>query len=338
MYLMSSFKDKDPLELYPWQENTWQRLSRQWPSLPHGLLFSGPTGLGIEEFARFLSKALLCSESKTTLQVCQHCRSCHLFEANTHPDFIDIFPEEVGKTIKIDALRDAISQVLQTGQMSQQRVILLRPAEAMNLATANAILKTLEEPPAGVYLILCTALLPRVLPTIASRCQHIPFFPCFDEKTLGWLEQQTSFKEEAKQALEDSRGCPLIAKERLLQAKGFTWQTLLSNLHELFCQQGSVLELTTQYLEIPVLNLLDELLFLVSQLIHALMLPEQPGLKISQDTQKTLTALARTTTLSALFGYYDYLIKQKKLPLQNLNQGLLIEDWLIRWTNLSKAL
>ena len=93
---MPSFKELSHTELYPWQESAWQQLTQQWPLVPHGLLFSGPAGLGVENFARFLAKALLCSESKTALQVCDHCRSCHLFEANTHPDFIDVFPEEGG--------------------------------------------------------------------------------------------------------------------------------------------------------------------------------------------------------------------------------------------------
>ena len=150
---------------------------------PHALLFSGPRGVGKRKLAAAVAAALLCRSPKDGL-ACGGCESCRLMAAGTHPDFYAVMPEKSGKaarSIKIEQIRALRTEAARAPRLSGRRVILLDDAETMNDAAANALLKTLEEPPGDTIFILATGARQSLLPTILSRCTGVHFSPLDDE-------------------------------------------------------------------------------------------------------------------------------------------------------------
>lgn len=151
----------------------WQQLIRQKQQnrLPHALLFTGPAQ-NKKKIALHFAHFLLCKETNSP---CGQCHGCHLFNANSHPDFLLIEAEQAGQMIKIDQIRDLIQFVNETALQSGLRIIIIHPADAMNINAANALLKTLEEPAPHTLIILISDQSLRLPITITSRCQKIIF-------------------------------------------------------------------------------------------------------------------------------------------------------------------
>ncbi len=130
----------------PWHHSTWQQLVRLADSgrLPHALLISGAHGVGKQQLAEALIARTLCAAPGD--QACGQCHSCAMLASGYHPDLLRVSPEEGKRQIRIDPIRDVNRFVSQTAQQGGYRVIVISPAEAMNVAAANALLKSLEEP------------------------------------------------------------------------------------------------------------------------------------------------------------------------------------------------
>lgn len=159
---------------YPWQSEQWaflQSLIGQ-QRLPHALLLEGAKGVGKRQIAHSLGSFLLC-QSPVDNSACGQCRSCALILAGTHPDFFLVSPQEKSSVIKVDQIRSLIDFVSKTSQQGGRKVIILEPAEAMNINAANALLKSLEEPTADTFLMLVSHQSSKLLPTIKSRCQSL---------------------------------------------------------------------------------------------------------------------------------------------------------------------
>ena len=193
--------------LAPWLQTQLQSLLTQ---RGHAWLLAGPSGLGQFQLALRLAKAWLC-EAATSAGACNVCGSCHAFDVHTHADLAVLVPEvlslELGwpldektqrdldekkrkpsKEIKVEAARGIVSFTQFTRSRGTTKVVLVYPAERMNLITANTLLKTLEEPPGAVKFVLATEAVHQLLPTIRSRCLgHSMVWPDFDE-ALDWLQ------------------------------------------------------------------------------------------------------------------------------------------------------
>jgi len=145
----------------PWFQESFAHLTERAKNntLPHALLLAGAKGIGKLTFARSLAKAFLNTEH------------------SHHPDFFELMPEEDKKNISVDQVRTLIQKLSQTAHQSGYKVAIIYPAEAMNIAASNALLKTLEEPQGKTVLILVSHQRHRLLPTIISRCQRIHFKP-----------------------------------------------------------------------------------------------------------------------------------------------------------------
>ena len=147
--------------------------------VPHALLFSGPRGVGKRMLATSTAAALLCKSPKDGL-ACGACESCRALAAGTHPDFYAVLPEKSGKavrSIKIEQIRELRAEAARLPRLSARRIVLLDDAETMNDAAANALLKTLEEPPGDNVFFLVTGARQALLPTIVSRCTGVRFAP-----------------------------------------------------------------------------------------------------------------------------------------------------------------
>lgn len=167
-------------ELYPWQQDDWARLQSLRDRASQGLLFGGMKGIGKLDLAVNYARALLCQHPLEGGFACGQCPSCHWFDQGSHPDFRLLQPEseteevEAGKKpsrqISVDQIR-ALSDFLGlTAHQGGRRVVIIHPAEAMNVNAANALLKNLEEPPPGLLFILVTHKPQALLPTLLSRC------------------------------------------------------------------------------------------------------------------------------------------------------------------------
>lgn len=158
------------------QEKAKKIISRVLESdrMPHALLFRGPEGIGKQLFARGLAAVVNC-RNRQGLSACGECRSCRKYQSGNHPDFSVIEPEK--GTIKIAVVRELCKSLSYPPYESNMRVVLLEDVHAMRQEAANALLKTLEEPPEQNLLILTADTSKEVLSTITSRCQVVPFYP-----------------------------------------------------------------------------------------------------------------------------------------------------------------
>ena len=167
-------------ELYPWQKDDWARLQSLRSRATQGLLFQGQRGIGKLELAISHAQALLCEHPAENGHACGKCPSCHWFGQGSHPDFRMLQPEseteetEAGKKasrqISVGQIRALSDFMGMSAHQGGRRVVIIHPAEAMNTNAANALLKSLEEPPPGLLFILVTHKSQGLLPTIVSRC------------------------------------------------------------------------------------------------------------------------------------------------------------------------
>ena len=212
----------------PWHRAALTRLLSDRAHLPHALLIQGAAGIGKVEFARALAAGALCESPRGGL-ACGQCPSCHWFSQGNHPDFREIVPEAAAEdeeegevetakadkaksvVIKIDQVRRIADFVALTTHRAGFRVLLLHPADALHPNAANALLKTLEEPPPHTLILLVTAYPARLLPTIRSRCRRLALPMPQPQEALEWLRAQGV--DEAPAALAAAGGAPLLARD-----------------------------------------------------------------------------------------------------------------------------
>ena len=183
----------------------------------HALLLHGPQGVGQFELALALAQTWLCEDAGDA-GPCGRCPSCRLVQAHTHPDLLVLLPEALreslgwsasgeetdsastddkagkrkpSKEIRVDDIRQAIGFAQTTSARGRGKVVVLHPAELMNSVSANALLKTLEEPPGAARLLLSCAAPDLLLPTIRSRCQAVAVPLPQQEVASRWLAEQS---------------------------------------------------------------------------------------------------------------------------------------------------
>lgn len=213
----------------------------------HALLLHGGEGRGLFELAMTIAQQRLCTRLGGSARPCGTCADCHLVQMQTHPDLYVLMPQalrpvlgwraktdddeddggdakKLSQEIRVPEMRAAIDWSTLSVARDRGKVLVIHPATSMNAVTANALLKTLEEPPGALTLIL-TAGSPRaLLPTIASRCQHLLLPAPRAEVSQTWLEAQGV--EEAS-ALLRAAGEPLLARDfARLGIDAATWQRI----------------------------------------------------------------------------------------------------------------
>ena len=162
---------------------------------PHGLLFSGPAGVGKRTCALMLAKALNCAQTAAPDDFCDACAQCRKIDGGIHPDVLLVGLEEDSSEIKVPQIRGVLESLNLRPMEGTHKVYVIDPADAMNRAAENALLKALEEPPEDNVFILVAANPQSLAVTVRSRCQSYAFWPLTlaemrrfgdDELALRW--------------------------------------------------------------------------------------------------------------------------------------------------------
>ena len=331
-------------QLYPWQQNTWLLLTADKQRMHHALLLKGQSGIGKLDFATNFAKSLLCNNPTVDHQACNICPSCGWFEQDNHPDFRQITPEQdtdkdedtsvKGKggkksqisVAQIRSLSDFLS--LSSHQKSGTRIVLIHPAEALNNASANALLKMLEEPSAGVLFILMSHQPHKLLPTILSRCQKIDMPIPSQAESLSWM--QVAGIENAAEILRYAGGSPLLAAS---QDGDGSQMAILSK--ELLCgRQLNVFNATSTLIVMGMENAINAL----QKWTYDLMLSASINqVRYHAEYAVDLNKLSKMLMLDQYFLLQEKLVEAKKSATHPLNQELQLEALLLQYTQLFKV-
>ncbi len=313
-----------PADIYPWLSEHWSFFIQRFKSdrLAHALMIEGPADSGKLALADAMVGKLLCTQDQGQERACGQCRSCQLRIGGAHPDYFHIHPEEDSKVIKVDQVRALISKLDLTTSVSTRKVAYIHPAESMNGAAANALLKSLEEP-AGITVLILVSHDPGRLPiTIRSRCQTISVTQPDTQLVLDWLAKSSGkSSEQVSAALQAAGGSPLRAAHYLDSPQLDAYGQVREGLANLLARPASVSMLCSKLNELNPVELWRWLSTCTGELIKSRM----AGLPLSwlpdniQLQNKALLELQRQADIN------------RKLSATTVRGDLLLQEWLIRW-------
>lgn len=309
-----------------WLEPVFARLADRYAAgrFPHALLVTGPAGVGKRLLSQALLARLVC-ETAGAQPACGQCRGCRLFSSGNHPDVRTVRPDEGKQMIRIDQIRELGEFLVLNSQYRGYRPALIDPADQMNVNAANALLKTLEEPPSTAVLILVSDR-PSSLPaTIRSRCQMISIPVPTRDVAERWLREQAV--EQPAKMLDLALGAPLRARQYAEENRPAAYETLLGVLVQLRRgQQGPVAAATEWKGQLTML--LELAVQAVAEAIRTLSAPN----RMTNELHPAFDGL----DLMALHGYLDRLFEARGLIAHPLNEQLAIEKILIDWIDVCR--
>lgn len=351
------------MTIYPWQQDAWQQLHALRGRLPHAILLHGNKGIGKTDFAEAYAASLLCESPQSDGRACGTCLSCGWFGQYAHPDYRRVRPEildgvkladdgeggdgsdggesgESGedkktakskkapsKEIRIEQIRALADFMNISTHRSGKRVVLLYPAEALNTISANALLKTLEEPPPDTVFLMVSNSLDRLLPTILSRCRKFALPMPSTEVALAWLAQQQV--RDGDMWLAEQGGAPLAALE-LAQAGSHDHQDeLLGMLARPSVE--TALKVAEKLQKAPVL----ELVVCLQRWMHDMFSVKLGGkVRYYPRRHSELAALAARVALPDLLKAIDLARERRAIAQHPLAARLFIEDMLLDYLHL----
>ena len=195
---------------YPWLRPDFEKLvaSYQAGRGHHALLIQALPGMGDDALIYALSRYLLCQQPQGH-KSCGHCRGCQLMQAGTHPDYYTLAPEKGKNALGIDAVREVTEKLNEHARLGGAKVVWVTDAALLTDAAANALLKTLEEPPAETWFFLATREPERLLATLRSRCRLHYLAPPPEQYAVIWLSREVTMSQDALlAALRLSAGSP----------------------------------------------------------------------------------------------------------------------------------
>ena len=356
----------------PWHQSALTSLLSDRSRLPHALLVTAPLGTGALEFGSALAGGLLCEASKAEMIVgaCGQCPACQWMQAGNHPDFRFVGlegegandpseggtdPDATGQSsspeivatpsnvrgkavrnrpeIRIDAIRALGDFALTGARRSGPKIVLISAADRLNAAAANALLKTLEEPMAGMIFILASEAPARILPTVRSRCVNLAMAAPSNEVARDWMFSTSGLEPQIAQRLLDAvGGAPLAATVYVDPIRYETYQSAHSAISSL---PGADLLEVAQRLEglepsfwVIVLQRWVEDLARVASGTP----PRSKGADLRQ-----LTAIAAQSNLQALVDCAAQLLRFRRSVDHPLNPRLFAEATLRVYTQVFRA-
>lgn len=330
-----------------WHDREWRRLWEAPTGLPHALLLAGPAGVGKSRFAAALVQRLLCSTPREAGDdACGECPSCRLFAVGNHPDFRHVIPEaeaiegeaeasdaekkKASSQILIGQIRALEDFVYVGGHLSSRRAILVEPAEAMNAAAENALLKILEEPPSGVCFVLVSDRWRKLLPTIRSRCRTLSFGRPGEAQARQWLAEQGADK--ALPLLSMTGGAPIRAMEEFERGRAKAFEEVASSLFE---PGGDFLELAARWeahLKKDGGFKMEDIVGMVQKALFDLASQASTGrLRFFAGRERQAEAIVKKVDPASILGYYGELLRARALANHPLNPRLFLDDIAARY-------
>lgn len=340
-------------ELFPWQEGDWQQLQDMRARMPHAILFHGAQGIGKSFFAERFAQSVLCQRPLKNGHPCNEgdpCASCRWFLQYSHPDYRRVRPEWLdedgadadvaegetaaesekvnkpakapSKEIKIDQIRDLAPLMNIATHRQGLRVIVLYPAEALNAAASNALLKTLEEPAPDTLFLLVSNSLDRLLPTILSRCRKFALTMPTRQQALLWLQQKGV--QDPESWLSEQGGAPLDAYALAQSGSRDEMEAWLQHLAAPTAE--GVLKTAEQLQKTPLAQLVA---WLQRWLYDLLSFKLSGRIRYYPKYQKELATLARQVDARLLLRSIKALNQRRAIANHPLSAKLFIEDMLL---------
>jgi len=322
------------MNVLPWNNPELERLLAEKSRLPHALLLSGREGIGKMMFARALAQSLLCESPAASGLACTKCAACHWFDTGAHPDYRQIEPDSLTETteeqgsdkksglyIAIEPIREIPDFIGISSHRGGLKVIVIHPAEALNVNAANALLKSLEEPPPLTVFLLVSHRPNSLLPTIRSRCQHILLPAPGHQAALAWLKAQGSSNPEL--GLAQTGDSPLTAQK--IDTDEY-WQLRSAFLKGVASTDFDPLAVAEQVRDTPIAHIVTWLQKWTYDLISMKYLGE---LRYNPDYHKALAATAGKMDALAAMRFHRNVVRLQRVVNHPLNARLFIEQLLI---------
>jgi len=326
---------------FPWHEDAWNLARSALARGAHALLLHGPGGLGKRELALRIAAERLCETPQEGEAACGTCVSCRWLAAGTHPDFAMIEPlvdedkPDAGAAkssnraapIKIDQVR-ALRELLEIApHRDRGKVVIVQPAESLNTAAANALLKSLEEPPAGTVFLLVShqpAFLP---PTVRSRCLAVAVRQGDAGAAAAWLENQGVADAALKLAW--TGGAPLGA---LVLEDDPWWAKRAGLLERLASAPAEAVATAEAYRDLPPAVLLT---WLQRWTFDLLLVRSARRVRYNADFADRMGPIASRLEPGALMSYHRLLLGWQRIAHHPLNPRLFLEQMLLRYASVA---
>ena len=333
-----------PVSVYPWHQAQWRDLLQRKAALPHALLLRGREGIGKLDFARKLAQSLACEKPAADGAACGACQSCRWFAAGGHPDYREIVPEALrpaeaegtatnerkpSQQIPVDEVRNLHDFINLTAHQSRGKTIVFCPAETLNPNAANALLKSLEEPPPATRFMLVAHRPSYLAATIVSRCQQITLPTPSVPVAVQWLREQGIA--EPALSLAQTGNAPLAA---LALDDGEFWTQRKALLGSLAAPGVDALALAEQVRDFPIPRLLG---WLQRWTYDLLSMKSAQRVRYNPDFEKPLGQLAGRLRAVDIARFQRTLVRQSRSVHHPLNARLYIEQLLFSYTALLRG-
>lgn len=320
---------------FPWHRDIARSVAAldKKSQLPHAIMLSGGRGLGADQLANDLATLILC-ESPVEDNACGNCKSCHLMAAGSHNDFVCLSPEEEGKQIKVDDVREMVEFVNESSMRGGHKVAIINPVEAMNINGSNALLKTLEEPAGDTIIFLVAERQEAVLPTIRSRCQILTIHAPKTSEALEWLKSQNlpQGDDHLSAYLAIAHGEPVKALRYVGQSAWDQQLQMIEGLSTSLKRQVSVSDVAAKWNDEFLEDRLEWLVQWVEQMIRYVSIRDESVFSHAESVAM-LKYLAEKSDIERLFSLRDKTLREYRLlrGTTNPNPALMCESLILAW-------
>ena len=319
------------MKWYPWLRPSFEQLVAGYQAGRghHALLLQALPGMGGEALIYALCRYLMCRQPEGN-KSCGQCHSCQLMQAGTHPDYYTLAPEKGKSALGIDAVRDVNEKLYERSRLGGAKVVWAGDAALLTDAAANALLKTLEEPPENTWFFLACQEPARLLATLRSRCRLHHLAPPSESYGLAWLEREVAMPQEALlSALRLSANAPAAALDLLQESHWASRQQLTQTLAGVL-SSGDWLAL------LPILNheqAAVRLHWLASLLLDAQKRQQGITLVSNPDAWTLVNQLAQALPAARLQALARDVsaCRDQLLNVVGVNRELLLTERLLRW-------